>query len=61
MKDCNLEYYYTKYPEWNKEYIVKPMFDDIESFEYHQPLQYLNCSRELIDVAKQYSGALALK
>lgn len=56
VKDCNLEYYYTKYPEWNKEYNVKPMFDDIEPFEYHQPLQYLNCSRELIDVAKQYSG-----
>lgn len=56
VKDCNLEYYYTKYPEWNKEYNVKPMIDKIEAFEYHQPLQYLNYSRELIDIAKQYSG-----
>jgi hypothetical protein len=56
VKDCNLEYYYTKYPEWNKEYTPKPMFDDIGPFKYDKPLQYLNYSRDLIDIAKQYSG-----
>ena len=61
IKENNLEYYYTKYPQWNREYRVDPMFDDIKPFEYHQPLQYLNYSKEIIELAKKHSGSMVVK
>ena len=60
IKDSNIPYYYTKYPQWNREYDVKPMFDDIEPFEYHQPLQYLNYSTSMIELAKKHSGSMVI-
>ena len=36
-------------------------FDNIKPFEYHQTLQYLDYSRELIDIAKEYSGSTVSK
>ena len=60
IRDQNIEYYYTKYPEWNREYQPKPMFDGIKPFEYHQPLQYLNYSKELLEKAKQLSGSMVI-
>jgi hypothetical protein len=55
IKDCNLEYYYTKYPEWFQSYNLNPMFDDIGPFEYDKPLSYLNYDKYTINIAKKYA------
>lgn len=60
IKEHNLPYYYTKYPEWNREYEVKPMYKNIKEFDYTQPLINLHCDNELIELAKKYSGSKIL-
>lgn len=63
IKEHNLEYYYTKYPEWSREYAIKPMFDniDIKPFEYHLPLKQLNYDNDLIQIAQEHSGSTVFK
>ncbi len=58
IKDNNIDYYYTKFPEWCREYDVNPMFDDILPFKYYIPLQYLNYPKYMIELAKKYSGSM---
>ena len=60
IKDHNLEYYHTKYPEWNREYQPKPMFDNIEAYQYHLPIQYLGFEDNLIQKAKNCSGNMVI-
>lgn len=56
IKEDNLPYYYTKYPEWNPVYKVEPMFDNIEPYQYYQPIEKLNYSQDILDIAKDISG-----
>jgi len=60
IKDSNINYYYTKYPEWYKEYNILPMFDDIEAFNYHKPLQKLRYNSDIINIAEEYSNKTIL-
>ena len=61
IKDFNIKYYYTKYPEWNKEYPVDVMFNDIEPFKYSQPLKLLGYDKEILSLAKKISGKIVLE
>ncbi len=58
IKDENLKYYSTKYPNWY-EYPLNPTFDKIGLFEYRRPLElhpYYQFDQSLIDLAKEYHG-----
>jgi len=56
INDNTIPYYHTKYPEWNKEYYLKPMFDDIKKFDYSGPVIRLHYPEDVINLSKSIDG-----
>ncbi len=58
INDKNVEYYVTKYPEFNKSYEFKPISTNVKPYQYSKAMKTADAGSSLIEIAKELDGKI---